>query len=149
MIARLIDFGILVVVWIVIWIILAVVVLSDATTSADTVEDLNLGWNITTFVVSAGTWVLYWLYESLMASTRGQTIGKMIMKIRVTDRQGNLLSTGDAMKRSLVWLTPIVPCCIGWVAFLVIEIWGIVNIFNRPDRLTLMDQFADSTVTDA
>lgn len=148
MVARLIDFGILVAVWVVIWILMVVVLLSDVT-NRSTVDELNLGANLSTFVVSVGVWVLYWLYESLMASTRGQTIGKMIMKLRVTDHAGNLLSTGDAMKRSLVWLTPIVPCCIGWIAFLVIEIWGIVNIFNRPDRMTLMDQFANSTVTDA
>lgn len=51
------------------------------------------------------------------------------------------------MKRSLFWLVPLVHCCIGYIGFLVIEIWGLVNMFNRPDRLTLMDQFADSTVT--
>ncbi|MEZ5237485.1 MAG: RDD family protein [Microthrixaceae bacterium] len=147
LIARLIDFGILVAVWIVVWIVMFAVVFADAVNSTSTVDDLNLGANVSSFVISLALWVLYWLYESLMASSRGQTIGKMIMGLRITDANGNLLTTSAAMKRSAVWLVPIVPCCIGFVGFLVIEIWGLVNMFNRPDRLTLMDQFAESTVT--
>ena len=122
---------------------------ADAASSTSAVDDLNLGANVSSLFISLALWVLYWLYESLMASTRGQTLGKMIMGLRITDASGNNLTTAAAMKRSAVWLVPIIPCCIGFIGFLVIQIWGLVNIFNRPDRLTLMDQFADSTVTNA
>lgn len=141
---------ILLVVWTIVWVLLVVVMLADATsTSTTSVDSLNFGANIASWLVTLGMFFAYWLYESLMAASRGQTIGKMIMKLRITDSAGNKLSTGAAMKRSLVWLLPLVPCCIGYVGFLVIEIWGIANMFNRPDRLTLMDQFAGSTVIDA
>ena len=149
LVARLIDFGILVVVWIGVWILMAALVFADAASSTSAVDDLNRGANVSSLFISLALWVLYWLYESLMASTRGQTLGKMIMGLRITDASGNNLTTAAAMKRSAVWLVPIIPCCIGFIGFLVIQIWGLVNIFNRPDRLTLMDQFADSTVTNA
>lgn len=148
LIARIIDFVIFIVVWIALWILVVVVMLADATsTTSNTFDDLNFGANIASWLITLGMFVVYWLYESLMAASRGQTIGKMIMKLRITDSAGDKLSIGAAMKRSLVWLVPLVPCCLGYIGFLVIEIWGIVNMFNRPDRLTLMDQFADSTVT--
>ena len=137
---------ILIVVAAAVWVVFSVIVLADAA-STSTVNDLDFGANIASFFINLGIFIVCWLYESLMAATRGQTIGKMIMGLRVTDSAGEKLSTGAAMKRSLVWLIPLVPCCIGAVAFLVIEIWGIVNMFNRADRRTLMDQFADSTVT--
>lgn len=147
LVARLIDLGILVAAWTAVFVGMLAIVFSDASTSRSTVDDMNLGTDVTTFAVSLGMFVLYWLYESLMASTRGQTIGKMIMKLRITDRDGNNLTTGAAMKRSLVWLAPVIPCCVGWITFLVLQIWGMVAMFNRADRLTPMDQFAGSTVT--
>lgn len=131
-----------------VWVVGSLMVLADAT-STETMNGLELGANLASLFINLGIFIVYWLYESLMASTRGQTIGKMIMGLRVTDGAGEKLSTGAAMKRSVVWLVPLVPCCIGAIGFLVIEIWGIFNMFNRPDRLTLMDQFADSTVTNA
>ncbi|MBI5464588.1 MAG: RDD family protein [Ignavibacteriales bacterium] len=43
---------------------------------------------------------LQWLYFSLMeSSSRGATIGKMVMGIRVTDMQGNRISFGRATGR--------------------------------------------------
>lgn len=129
-----------------VWVVFALMAVAD-TTSPTSVDELNFTTNVASLVVNLAIFILYWLYESLMAATRGQTIGKMIMGLRITDSTGEKLSMGAAMKRSLVWLVPLVPCCVGPIGFLVIEIWGIVNMFNRPDRCTLMDQFADSTVT--
>ncbi len=128
-------------------IVVVVVILANSTSSTSEVNSIQFGTNIASFFINFGILALYWLYESVMVASRGQTIGKMIMKLEVVDLNGNRLTMGASMKRALVWLTPLVPCCIGNIAFLVIEIWGIVNIFNQPDRRTLMDQFADSTVT--
>src|SRR5690606_2716991 len=44
------------------------------------------------------------LVEAVFISTWGRTLGKFIFGIKVTDADGNLLSTGDALGRSLnVW----------------------------------------------
>lgn len=149
LIARLIDFGILIVLTGIMYVIaIALVVSTDSFGNNNT--GFGTSFDIGFIAIFAVFWVLYWLYESFMASSRGQTVGKMIMKIRIVSARGGEVSTADGMKRSSIWLLPIVNiCCIGGIAFLVIEIWGIVNLFNRPDARTLMDQFADTLVVDA
>lgn len=52
-------------------------------------------------------WMLYaiiivfaiFVYEPLMVSTYGQTLGHRLMRIKVQDNQGNLLSIGNAFLR--------------------------------------------------
>ena len=47
----------------------------------------------------------YALVEAVFISTWGRTLGKFIFGMKVTDADGNLLSTGDALGRSLnVWI---------------------------------------------
>ncbi|MAT38872.1 MAG: hypothetical protein CL946_04635 [Ectothiorhodospiraceae bacterium] len=47
----------------------------------------------------------YALVEAVFISTWGRTLGKFIFGMKVTDANGNLLSTGDALGRSLnVWI---------------------------------------------
>lgn len=145
LIARIIDFVIFLVLYLA-FVIALVVALADTTTTA-TSASANLDGTAT--VLALAFFVVYWLYESLMAVWRGQTLGKMLMGIRIVDEAGATPGMGAAMKRSSVWLTPMVPCCIGLIAFLVLEVWGLVNMFNGPDRRTLMDQFAATLVVDA
>ncbi len=145
LVARIIDFVILVVAYLVVNIGI-VFGLADTSSSA---SGFNIGLNLTAFLVGVGFWIVYWLYESLMAAGSGKTVGKMIMKVRIVDVRGGEVTTAAGMKRSLVWLVPLVPCCIGFLAFLVIEIWGLVNLFNDPMRQTLMDKFAETVVVDA
>lgn len=142
--ARILDFVIFLALWVAVFV--AVIAVSDTPTTRTTA---TLSLDLAGILLPLGLFVVYWLYESLMASWRGQTLGKMIMKMRIVDEFGSTPTTGAAMKRSLVWLTPVIPCCIGYVAFLVLEVWGLVNMFNRPDRRTLMDQFAATGVVNA
>jgi len=144
LIARLIDFGILILFVVVVQFVAVAALVSTSSSSSS-----SFGFNGIGFIIGIGLYVVYWLYESLMASSRGQTVGKIIMKIKIVDASGNNPETSAAMKRSLVWLVPLVPCCIGWLAFLGLEIWGIVNIFNTPERRTLFDTFAETWVVDA
>lgn len=43
--------------------------------------------------------VLEWLYFALMESRKGSTLGKMVLNIKVTDMEGNMVSFGRASGR--------------------------------------------------
>lgn len=61
--------------------------------------------------------VIWLLYFSLMESSRGQTLGKMITKIRVVGPDGGLPTTAQAFKRNLwtvIGVLGIIPF-IGWI----------------------------------
>lgn len=66
--------------------------------------------NLLTLVV----WGVFLLYEGLMLQWRGQTLGKMALRIRVVTPEGNDLSPWQA------WVRPVVRTVISFVPFLAI-----------------------------
>ena len=89
--------------------------------------------------------VLYIGYFAYFESSRGQTIGKQVMKLRTVgpDGQSNP-TTNEAVKRNIWYLFDIVPC-IGPLAVLVSVILIAVNINSDPQRQHLFDRFAGGT----
>jgi uncharacterized RDD family membrane protein YckC len=92
--------------------------------------------------------VLYFLYYALLIGLRGQTVGGMVMKIRVIDQDGPPATVEHGVKRSAWVLLGLVPC-VGGLAQLVLVIWGLVNLFNDPLRQTPWDKFGRTVVVDA
>ena len=62
--------------------------------------------------------IIYLLYWTLMEGICGQSIGKMVMKIKVTKLNGEPIDVGRALIESIgkAFLLPI-DCIIGWIAF--------------------------------
>jgi uncharacterized RDD family membrane protein YckC len=58
----------------------------------------GLGFNFLAMVVAAG---IMFLYEGLMLSSRGQTLGKMAVGIKVVTPEGRDISSGQAWGRAL------------------------------------------------
>ena len=146
LIARLIDFGIFVLAYVIVQFLLVGALIAGSSSNS---SSIGFGFSFVPWLIVTLFFVLYFVYEAYMASSSGQTVGKMVMKIRIVRTDGQPVSFADGAKRSLVWIVLLIPCCIGWVAFLVLEIWGLVNILNSPDRRTPLDQFSDTTVVDA
>lgn len=106
----------------------------------------DLGQIVLTLVSSAmnvaGGLGLYLVIHGYLLSTRGQTVGKMMMKIQIVGEDGNMLPFGTLLlKRILpIWGIALVPC----VGFVVV-IADMLMIF-RENRKCLHDDFASTKV---
>lgn len=70
-----------------------------ASAAADGTADVGLG---PTVLLTIGGAALIFLYEGLMLSSRGQTLGKMAVGIKVVTPEGQEIGAGQAWARALV-----------------------------------------------
>jgi uncharacterized RDD family membrane protein YckC len=86
------------------------------------------------------------MYEVAFVAIKGQTPGKMIMKVKVVrESDGQIPGWGPAFMRWLPSLVGIVPC-IGGLLQLGLMIWALVNLFSNPKRQTPFDLAAKTVV---
>ncbi|HKS22544.1 MAG TPA: RDD family protein [Thermoanaerobaculia bacterium] len=79
---------------------------------------------------------LYVVYEGLMLASRGQTLGKMAMKIKVVRVDGTAISTGQAWGRA--FMRQILASCL--------SIFNYLPAFFTKDRTCLHDLVASTRV---
>lgn len=91
-------------------------------------------------------------YFTVMESTRGQTVGKMVMKLKVVDPLGGTPTTEQALKRniwmgiSLLGIIPLLGAALSGIGSLVAVIMIAVGINNdTAHRQGWHDKFADGT----
>jgi uncharacterized RDD family membrane protein YckC len=96
--------------------------------------------------------VIYLGYYGLMESSRGQTVGKMAMKLHVVGASGGNPTLEEAVKRN-IWLglpilgiIPVIGGVIGGLGQLVAVILIAVGISNDPVRRPWTDKFAGTQV---
>ncbi|GAA0469012.1 RDD family protein [Streptomyces sp. NPDC046215] len=91
--------------------------------------------------------VVYFVYEGLMLTTRGQTVGKMAMKIRVAMLDNGAVPEGKpGWVRAAVYSLPnVVPCC-GFVFWLVNVLWC---TWDMPYHQCIHDKAAKTVVVSA
>ncbi|RKN39859.1 RDD family protein [Streptomyces hoynatensis] len=96
------------------------------------------------FVQETVILVVYFLYEALMLSARGQTLGKMALRIRVAMlHDGAVPRGGPGWTRAAVYSLPQVLPCIGFVFWLV----NVLNCtWDKPYRQCLHDKAARTVV---
>ncbi|MFC5722789.1 RDD family protein [Streptomyces gamaensis] len=101
----------------------------------------NSGDSFTLGVIIA---VVYFVYEGLMLTTRGQTVGKMAMNIRVAMLENGASPEGaPGWTRAAVYTLPgIVPCC-GFVFWLVNVLWC---TWDEPYHQCIHDKAAKTVV---
>ncbi|MFJ9420153.1 RDD family protein [Streptomyces sp. NPDC101227] len=94
--------------------------------------------------VSGVTMLVYLLYEGLMLTSRGQTVGKMAMKIRVAMLANGAVPAGQAgwIRAAVYTLPEIVPCC-GFIFWLVNVLWC---TWDKPYQQCLHDKAAKTVV---
>ncbi|MGW2374625.1 MULTISPECIES: RDD family protein [Kitasatospora] len=86
---------------------------------------------------------IYLVYEALMLSRDGQTLGKKAMKIRVAMLiDGNVPAQSAAWTRAAVYILPAVLCCaaLWWI------IDGLFGVFDSPYRQCIHDKAAKTVV---
>ncbi|MBV2154170.1 RDD family protein [Kitasatospora sp. SUK 42] len=125
-IARLIDYVLMQIIGVVI-----VGPFSDLSTRGGSTEAFWLGC------------ALYLVYEALMLSRDGQTLGKKAMKIRVAMLiDGSAPTQSAAWTRAAVFILPAVVCCaaLWWL------IDGLFGVFDKPYRQCIHDKAAKTVV---
>ncbi|MEU1813604.1 RDD family protein [Streptomyces roseifaciens] len=91
--------------------------------------------------------VVYFIYEGLMLTKRGQTVGKMVMGIRVAMLENGAIPEGSpGWTRAAVYSLPqVVPCC-GFVFWLVNVLWC---TWDQPYHHCIHDKAAKTVVVSA
>lgn len=107
----------------------AVTTTGKVTTSSDGVGEILL---ITVFPLAIGA-----LYEALMLTWRGQTLGKMALKLKVVRPDGSDISGGQAWGRAVSRILMSATRILGFIDTLM--------IFSKP-RTTLHDRIAKTRV---
>lgn len=116
------------------------------------------------FSYSAGEWFLYWIvltliwvplalgYFAFMDSTRGQTLGKMVMKLQVVGPNGGNPTIEQSVRRNIIYafqlaaIIPILGSLVAGLGALVGVIMIAVGINNDPVRRQgWHDKFAGGT----
>ncbi|RBM21426.1 RDD family protein [Streptomyces sp. PT12] len=91
--------------------------------------------------------LVYFLYEGLMLSARGQTVGKMLMRIRVAMLDNGAVPRGNpAWYRAAVYSLPQLLPCVGFIFWLVNVL---TCTWDRPYRQCLHDKAAGTVVVSA
>ncbi|WP_340561217.1 RDD family protein [Streptomyces sp. GSL17-111] len=91
--------------------------------------------------------LVYFLYEGLMLTTRGQTLGKMAMRIRVAMLDDGALPAGNpGWFRAAVYSLPTVVPCLGFLFWLVNVLWC---TWDQPYHQCLHDKAAKTVVVRA
>ncbi|GAA4850786.1 RDD family protein [Kitasatospora terrestris] len=92
------------------------------------------------------TWLgygLYLVYEGIMLSRDGQTVGKKVMKVRVAMLvDGSSPTPGAAWTRAATFIVPALICCgaLWW------PIDGLFGVFDKPYRQCIHDKAAKTVV---
>ena len=91
--------------------------------------------------------LVYFVYEGLMLTAGGQTVGKKLMKIRVAMLHNGAVPAGrPGWLRAAVYSLPeVVPCC-GSIFWLLNALWC---TWDRPYRQCLHDKVAQTVVVSA
>lgn len=116
------------------------------------------------FSYSAGEWFLYWIvltliwvplalgYFAFMDSTRGQTLGKMVMKLKVVGPNGGNPNIEQSVRRNIIYafqlaaIIPILGSLVAGLGALIGVIMIAVGINNDPVRRQgWHDKFAGGT----
>jgi len=111
--------------------------------TVDTVTDTASGLSVQipyaeTFLFPVIGFLYYWL---LTAYWNGQTLGKKIFRLRVTDIDGRRAGVGQVALRELVAWLMYSTCCLGWI--------DVAFILFHPRKQAVHDLAARTLVIDA
>ena len=93
---------------------------------------------------SAITAALYIGYFAFLESTRGQTLGKMVMKLKTVWSNGQSPSFDVAVKRNAFYALDIIPV-VGWLAQLAATLYIAYTINDSDTNTGWHDVFAGGT----
>ncbi|MET7934577.1 RDD family protein [Streptomyces sp. NPDC005322] len=139
-VARLIDTLVLGLIWTV-----ALVATGALQYSMDHPGEQHLGKVTLALVI---TMALYFCYEGVMLARSGQTLGKMVMRIRVAMLSDGDVPAGQGWVRAAVYVLPgmLIPLFVGTVFWLVNSV---SLLWDKPFQRCLHDKAARTVVVSA
>lgn len=141
LVARLIDYVLL---WFVSAIILVPVVLGSIFTDVGMGSTFGIGASVGGFVAQLLIALIAVGYFAYLESSRGATLGKQLMSLKVQGPDGGLPSMEVAFKRNAWLLASIIPI-VGGLVQLGLVIWIIVSVSGSPTNQGVHDEFAGGT----
>ena len=142
--AKLIDWVLLVIVYFVVFV--PIVFISILSTSVGSFGGFGFGgfsgMGFLVSLIGALIWIGYFAY---LEANRGQTLGKMLMKIQVRGPDGQNPTMEHAFKRNAWMLLSIIPIIGGLAQFVVAIIIAVTINSNVPSRKGWHDEFAGGT----
>jgi uncharacterized RDD family membrane protein YckC len=113
---------------------------------------ISNSWLLTGFISAVATAALYLGYFAYFESTRGQTVGKQVMKLKAFGPDHVSNPTLEQAARRNIYMAfgiagviPIIGGILGGLAVLAAVIVIAVNINSDPQRQHLFDKFAGGT----
>lgn len=111
---------------------------------------LTGGWDMGdggSYVQQSIVLLVYFVYDALMLSARGQTVGKMAMRVRVGMLDNGAVPQGSpAWTRAAVYSLPQLVPCVGFLFWLLNVLFC---TWDRPYRQCLHDKAAKTVVVSA
>jgi uncharacterized RDD family membrane protein YckC len=139
--ARLIDAVLL---WVVNAVILVPVVLGSIITDASASAAFGFASSVGGFVAQLVTTAITVGYFVFLESSRGATLGKQLLNLRVEGPHGALPTVEMALKRNAWLLLSLVPA-VGGLLQIGAVIWIIVSVSGSPENRGVHDDFAGGT----
>lgn len=105
-------------------------------------QTVPMNYNLTFFFVGL---IVFLILHGYLLFTRGQTIGKFLLKTKIVDLEGNLpfFPKLIILRYAVIWLLTMIPY-IGWL----IGFGGVLLIFGK-ERRCLHDYIAGTRVVNA
>ena len=141
--ARVIDW----IIWIVVSVVIGIVF--GASVVATGGDDVNVGASIAAGLVGAA---IVTAYEVVMVSTRGATLGKMALNLKVVEEDGSPATTRDALLRMAIYIASavlgVIPVLgiLASIATFVIAIVSLVFLFTDDRKQAVWDKVAHTIV---
>jgi uncharacterized RDD family membrane protein YckC len=108
----------------------------------------SFGFSVGSFVASLVLLAITLGYFVFLESTRGATVGKMLLNLRVQNASGGLPTAEESFKRNAFYVLNIIPF-VGGLLQLAAVIYIAVTISQDPGNRGWHDQFAGTVVVRA
>lgn len=105
----------------------------------------NFGFNIGSFIASIVFLAITFGYYVLLETSRGATVGKMLLNLEVRNRSGAYPTPEQSLRRNAFYALSIIPF-LGGLLQLAAVIYIAVTISQDPNNRGWHDEFADTMV---
>ncbi len=106
---------------------------------------MDFGFSIGSFIASIVFLAITLGYYVFLETTRGATVGKMLLNLEVRNRSGSYPTPEQSLKRNAFYALSIIPF-LGGLLQLAAVIYIAITISQNPDNRGWHDEFGDTVV---
>lgn len=106
----------------------------------------GFGFSVGSFIASLVGLAITLGYYVYLETTRGQTVGKMLLNLEVRNTSGNYPTPEESLKRNGFYVLSVVPF-VGWLLQLAAVIYIAITINQHTSNRGWHDEFGGTVVT--